>query len=332
MDSFRQALSRLEPFEWLGLAATGAALWIFFAFAHRLDEASGIPGYHWRVVGIIAGIYGRFIPVALLFGLLVFAGAVRWMRDRRRAGWHRFGFAVRVFLSYCALLLVFRVVNFYVPVIHSGLRDPAIQRMDATLFGRQVADWLEPLVRPWLTHLLTGAYISWFWLLFFTILLLVWRSREAASEYLLASLLAFYSGYACYLLVPVIGPGYTLHFSIPVGDIAPVFTLDRFAIPRDCFPSLHTALTVVMFMYVWRHCRIWCLLYAPLGVSIVFATLYLRFHYGMDDVAGAALGVAVSYIAPALQTLWVHRVHNGARPASVPVSWMQVNEARWRHG
>ncbi|MCL6517664.1 hypothetical protein, partial [Alicyclobacillus sp.] len=120
---------RLETFEWLGLAATAAALFIFFAFGARLDEMAGEPGYHWRVVGVIAGIYGRFIPPALGVGLILFGTAVWWMRDRTSIRWDRFFFAVRIFLSYCALLLVFRVVNFYVPVIHPGLRDPVMQHL-----------------------------------------------------------------------------------------------------------------------------------------------------------------------------------------------------------
>jgi membrane-associated phospholipid phosphatase len=294
---------KLQRFEILGFIASCVAIVIFFAYGSALDQLVGQTGYHWHMLFVVAGIYAHFIPWAIGVGALIAGLVTLTVRKRGLAVWHRFLFAVRIFLAYCLLLIVFRVINFYVPVLHPGIRDEAIQHADATLFfGKQVSEWLEPMVTPWLTHILTGAYVSWFWLLFATILLLVFKAQEVAAEYVFASLLAFYVGYVCYVMIPVIGPGYTIHYSVHVGDIAPQFTLDRLLIARDCFPSLHTAISTLMVIYVWRHRRIWSLLYIPLSTLIVFATLYLRFHYGLDDIAGLALGIAAAYIAPVLET------------------------------
>ncbi len=302
----RGVLANVELFEWIGIAASVAAAWIFFTYGRRLDELVGIPNYHWQVVWMISGIYLHFVPWALLIGTVLLIVWWKFSGVQQGKRLTRYLFAVRVFLAYCVLLIVFRIVNFYVPVLHPGIEDALLQRMDSTLFGgRQVGEWLQPLVRPWLTHLLTGAYVSWFWLLFATIALLITESKQAVSEYVFASLLAFYIGYVCYVMVPVIGPGYTFHFAVPVGDIAPQFTLNRLTVPRDCFPSLHTALSVLMVIYVWRYRRPWAALYIPLAVLIIFATLYLRFHYGCDDIAGAALGVAIAIIAPKLHGAWL---------------------------
>jgi membrane-associated phospholipid phosphatase len=199
------------------------------------------------------------------------------------------------------LLIVFRIVNFYVQVLHPGIMDEWAQNIDAHIFfGKQVSEWLEPISNKWLTHLLTGAYVSWFWLLFATIALLLYRGKQAVKEYVFASLLAFYVGYVCYVLVPIIGPGYTLHYSVALHDIAPVYTNDRLFIARDCFPSLHTAISVIMGIFVWRYQRKWSLFYIPWLTLIVFATLYLRFHYGIDDIAGTRLGVFASCLSPPL--------------------------------
>ena len=50
-------------------------------------------------------------------------------------------------------------------------------------------------------------------------------------------------------------------------------------VDRDCFPSLHTALSAVALVYMWRHTRrlFWWSL--PLVVSLWFSTVYLRYHY-----------------------------------------------------
>ncbi|WP_026961286.1 phosphatase PAP2 family protein [Alicyclobacillus herbarius] len=299
------ALLSLELYEVIGLVASIPALCLFFVKGAALDQLEGSRGYHWQVVLQILSIYGRFIPWALLVGGLLTALAAWWLRVGGRQALARFRYGLRIFLSYCALLVVFRIINFYVPVLHPGLRDPVIQTMDkALLFGRVGSQWLDPLVRPWLTHLMTVCYVSWFWLLFLTILLMLTHSRRAAAEYVLTSLAAFYMGYVCYILVPVVGPGYTMHFSHTVGDIAPVFTTHRLTIPRDCFPSLHTAISLVMVIYVWRFRRRWAWFYSPFAALIIFSTLYLRMHYFTDDLTGAALAVSVSLMAPGWAAAW----------------------------
>ncbi|WAH44521.1 phosphatase PAP2 family protein [Alicyclobacillus fastidiosus] len=300
----KKVVYSLEGFEFIGVLATLAAGVIFFHYGAALDRLMGQENYHWRMFAVIVGIYARFIPYAIAFGALVVFGVSLRMRRRSKDALKQFVYGLRIFLAYCLLLIVFRVVNFYVPVLHPGIDDAVIQRIDAFIFGNQVSYLLQPMASHWLTDLLTGAYVSWFWLLFATIALMLVKRREAASEYLLATLLAFYVGYVCYVFVPVIGPGYTLHYAVQLGDIAPTFTLSRLQISRDCFPSLHTATTVLMVIYVARFARKWLLAYIPMAVLIIFATLYLRIHYGTDDLAGMLLAVLVSMVTPRLHGWW----------------------------
>jgi len=295
---------RLELFEWMGIVASIAAGVLFFAKGQALDAYVGQPGYHWHMLFVVVQIYAHFVPYAIAAGAVLVIGISLYLRRGQRLAVQRFIYAARVFLAYCLLLIVFRVVNFYVPVLTPGLRDSAIQRMDAYLFGKQVSDWLTPLASKPLTYLLTGAYVSWFWLLFATIAVLTIKHRQAASEYVFATLLAFYMGYICYVLIPVIGPGYTLHNAVALGAIAPTFTTDTRLIARDCFPSLHTATSVLMCIYVYRFQRRWLYFYAPMASLIIFATLYLRIHYGMDDIAGAAMAVVVSQFTPVVFRRW----------------------------
>jgi membrane-associated phospholipid phosphatase len=297
-------LTKLELFEWVGICASIVAGFIFFAYAGKLDSYAGAPGYHWHMLFVILLIYGKFIPYAILAGACGLFLVGFWMRRNRKELVSRFGYTLRIFLAYCLLLIVFRVVNFYVPVLTPGIRDAAIQSMDKVLFGNQVSNMLEPISTHWLTNILTGAYVSWFWLLFATILILSYRNRLAASEYLLATLLAFYTGYACYVLIPVIGPGFTMHFTTTLGDIAPVYTTSRLFIARDCFPSLHTATSVLMAIYIAKYQRKWLYFYAPMVTLIIFATLYLRIHYGADDLAGAMMAIVISAFTTAVFQLW----------------------------
>jgi membrane-associated phospholipid phosphatase len=64
----------------------------------------------------------------------------------------------------------------------------------------------------------------------------------------------------------------------------------------DIFPSLHTALPLTLALYSWKlrnqglH-RFWWLT-AFFACNIVVATMLLRWHYAVDVLAGATLGVA----------------------------------------
>jgi membrane-associated phospholipid phosphatase len=74
--------------------------------------------------------------------------------------------------------------------------------------------------------------------------------------------------------------------------------LDRAeGITRDCFPSGHTELTLLVLFYAHRfHTKVfWWLL--PLGIGVIISTVYLRYHYVMDVVAGALVAVLVVMIA-----------------------------------
>ena len=77
---------------------------------------------------------------------------------------------------------------------------------------------------------------------------------------------------------------------------------------RDCFPSLHTAITVIVttFAYKYRRWLFWFLL--PVNIGIVMATVYLRYHYVIDVIAGLALAAFCVWAGPRLNELWYRRV------------------------
>ncbi|MGZ4164870.1 MAG: phosphatase PAP2 family protein, partial [Tumebacillaceae bacterium] len=81
------------------------------------------------------------------------------------------------------------------------------------------------------------------------------------------------------------------------------------------FPSLHTGISVVMLVNVWRHSRRLVWLYAPLVTMIIFSTVYLRLHYAIDVIAGIALALTTTKVCPYLLDKWASR---GAGVGAVP--------------
>ena len=68
----------------------------------------------------------------------------------------------------------------------------------------------------------------------------------------------------------------------------------------DIFPSLHTAFPCFFALHAFRHREVyrwsWPLLILQ-AVNISVATVFLRWHYGIDTVAGVALAVVAQQLA-----------------------------------
>jgi membrane-associated phospholipid phosphatase len=78
-------------------------------------------------------------------------------------------------------------------------------------------------------------------------------------------------------------------------------TLDRLETAHyDCFPSGHTELTILAWwgsrMVSNRFYKAY-FAYTPL---IIFATVYLRYHYSVDVLAGAVVAIGLILAAPVL--------------------------------
>ncbi len=216
---------------------------------------------------------------------------------------------LRDFAPFLVSQAAYLMLHDLVHVINPVDRDAWLIRADRILFGGALTQALEPFVRPWLTEWFSATYSLY---VFFPLALAIWfvarRERDALRHLLQAVVLCNYLGYLGYLLVPAVGPMYTLTYQVPLsgGWFSLVReSLDTLArVPRDCFPSLHTANTVVVLWMVRRHARPLQGIFGVLGTSCILATIYLRYHYTVDVVAGFALGVAVAWATPRLDHGW----------------------------
>lgn len=121
-----------------------------------------------------------------------------------------------------------------------------------------------------------------------------------AQSFLLGINLMYMLGFIGYLLVPAGGPylAFPAEFPYPPqGGPMTTFLVNLVAqgiTGMDVFPSLHSGVTI----YVWgffllNGYRRTALLLTPVMLSIVVATVYLRYHYGVDLLAGILLAILV---------------------------------------
>jgi membrane-associated phospholipid phosphatase len=213
---------------------------------------------------------------------------------------------IRNIASFFVMLFSFEAVTHYIIVNGLELQDTLLQQVDnAVFFGKQPAVWMESINSKQLDFFFSVSYLSWFFLTYGSILLM-WRyGKKALLEYTSTALLTFYIGYMFYILVPAVGPLYTYPFSKPLSGLTVLMSnSDIFTPAPDAFPSLHTGISIVMLILIWRYCKKWTWFYLPLIASIIISTMYLRIHYGIDVIAGIVLSIIISRISPAILLYW----------------------------
>jgi membrane-associated phospholipid phosphatase len=78
-------------------------------------------------------------------------------------------------------------------------------------------------------------------------------------------------------------------------------TVDAGGAQKDIFPSLHTAAPTFLAIYSLRHRHVVPFRYtwpvvAFLATQIIIATMFLRWHYLIDIVAGLTLATTASFV------------------------------------
>ncbi len=270
--------------------------------------------------------------IGVLAGLAV---ADDWYGGRVLHFLHSWAFAPLVYVIYVG-------IHWVVGPIHRGwLADDALIAIDRAVFGGNPIDWFAAIASPWLTEITQVAYTMFYPLVVAVGAELYLRRAEADFQrFNFACACVFLGTYIGYLLVPAVGPRFTLYdFAsierdlpglllttplrdfVNVGGLVPVGASRSAALTlahRDVFPSGHTMMTLVSVWWSWRM-RLgvrWGV--TVVGALLVFATMYLRYHYVVDVMAGAALAAGAVLVMPAAWRWTVIHLH--ARPCeeSVP--------------
>jgi membrane-associated phospholipid phosphatase len=202
----------------------------------------------------------------------------------------------------------FREMALLIPCIRTYRGDRMLADLDYRIWGANPTVWMERLHHRVFTEFLQVAYT-----LFVPAVLLVafllWQRRQYAEFRYYAFLisLGFLASYLGYIAIPARGPRFLLkdlqHFPL---DGLWFFrgmqgALDRLESAHyDCFPSGHTELTILAWWGSRMVSKRWFWLYFSYTPCIIFATVYLRYHYTVDLLAGAATAVLLLLAAPLL--------------------------------
>jgi len=249
----------------------------------------------WAAAGTAAALSGAaaaFVPFAIPLVLLIACWPI--VRRRKWAG------TVLDWLPLPLVVLTYEMLHAVVPQCWEWTIDAWLREADRVVLGDDAGILLAGLVTPTLTTVMAYFYASYYLI---PVTLAVWwyrRNRRAFRELMAGAAGALFIGYLGYLFLPAVGPHVHLpaaHFGgILEGDfigaaIRSLNTNHGGHFPRDAFPSLHTANGVTALLVCLRHEKRLLWIYGPLVTGLVVATTYLRFHYVVDVVVGAALAI-----------------------------------------
>lgn len=218
--------------------------------------------------------------------------------------------------------ITYKELTYLIPRIHPRDFDSVLAALDHRILRVNPTVWFERFTWPPLTEVLQLTYSTYYFLPI-VLGLVLWKTGrfEKFHFFVFVLVLGFYLSYLGYIAVPAIGPRFLpsiveaqtisltgLFFFQPLRQM-----LDNAeGITRDCFPSGHTELTLLVLYCARKFHRrtFWWLL--PFAIGIVLSTVYLRYHYFVDVVAGTLVALAVVAIAKPLYNRLTTRTNQPA--------------------
>jgi hypothetical protein len=238
------------------------------------------------------------------------------------------------------LLASFFQLREILPAVSSLAYDARIYAFDLNVFGVEPAAWLDRFVSPPTTEWFAFFYFLYFFLLTVHVIpMLFWqRDLRVVARFALGVLLVFTTAHLLYMVVPGWGPYWYLRGTFRHELQGGMFwKLVREAVEvggaqKDIFPSLHTAVPTLLAIFSFRHRKLSPFKYSWPVVSfiatqIIVATMFLRWHYLVDVVAGLTLAVAGSVVGQTLAD-WEH---DRRERMGVQAAWMPI-EYPWTRG
>jgi membrane-associated phospholipid phosphatase len=272
-DEIREACG---AFEWITLAYFGWLEAIVLVFHPNIPYA---PRYFALHLLLAAGV------------VCLAVGATQSPSELLRFARHWYPLPLYIFF--------FEELQGLVHAIFPGWLDRWLIAFDYALTGVHPSVWLARFASPALNDFMQFAYMTYFLnLVILPAILYARRERLAFWSVMVSTAITNYSIYVIAILLPIESPYYSLA-SLQTQPLrggyctALIGLIERLGrVHGAAFPSAHVAGSTVAVLAAWRYRRwlFWACL--PVFLCMCVATVYGRYHYVADVLAGLAVGAA----------------------------------------
>src|SRR5882672_9776686 len=272
-------------FEWVALGYLAASSALIAVFAENLAHPV-------KLIGLQALVAAMILVLCRVEARV--AERTDWGRDTFSVKfWHFW----RHWYPHLFFLFCFEELGKLVHLVTPGWQDAKLIAADYWLTGVHPTVWLEQFATPARNDFMQFAYLT-----YFTYLLVLggvvyyrrdWRGYWSVMTY---SAAGYAIGYGIAIFFPIESPWFSMvgawHAPLSGGPFTTTVNfIEHFGRVRGAaFPSEHVAGSVAALWGAWRHRRwlFWTLL--PLAACMCVATVWGRYHYVADVLAGIATG------------------------------------------
>jgi len=198
------------------------------------------------------------------------------------------------------------------------LYDDILIQLDRTILSTDPTVFLSHFANPVLTEVMQIIYSAFYLMPVIIGVQLYTEKRYNAFKYaMFVVFLGFYISFIGYLVVPAIGPRFTLHDFLALNTEMPGLFLTQLlrdiinigeSIPpgvtnpteyaqRDAFPSGHTIMIIIITYLAYKFESRKFYLYLIYCILMIISTVYLRYHYVIDLIAAVPVSVFTIYVA-----------------------------------
>ncbi|HEX4003441.1 MAG TPA: phosphatase PAP2 family protein [Candidatus Acidoferrales bacterium] len=235
---------------------------------------------------------GRYFAFHLLL-----AAAIAWLVGRAARSRSEVIRFARHWYPLPLYIFFFEELQRLVHAIFPGWFDSWLVAFDYRLAGVHPSVWLAQFASPALNDFMQFAYMTYFLeLVILPAILYMRRERSAFWTVMTSTAIANYSIYVIAILLPIESPYYSLASlqTKPLrggGCTALIDLIERFGrVHGAAFPSAHVAGSMVAVLAAWRYRRWLFWVCLPFFVCMCVATVYGRYHYVADVLAGLVVG------------------------------------------
>jgi membrane-associated phospholipid phosphatase len=230
---------------------------------------------------------------------------------------HSFLKVLRFWYPVLIILYIFKEIYLLIHPVNPNDIDTVLINMDFGMLGVNPTQWIYRFANPALTELLQIVYIMYYLVIpLYGIELFLKKRYEDFQFSVFVLFSGFYIAYALYFIFPAVGPRFYLHDfysiekelpglfltnpfrvilnfaeSIPVGVPNP-----QDYVQRDAMPSLHAEIAILLAYLSKKLGMKSFYFYLPYCLLMLLATIYLRYHYAVDLIAGALIALLAAVL------------------------------------
>jgi membrane-associated phospholipid phosphatase len=223
----------------------------------------------------------------------------------QRAEERRWLRSLRPWLPFFFILVAYRESGLLLSPDPAHRLDFMFIRLDNAILKQPAVLWTLQRGAPWIQHYLEMSYLLCYPIvpLGLASLYLVKERGEAARDHFWTAVLL--ASLTCYFLFPFfpLAPPRELFNDLPGPRVAPLLRalnhwfLGHYAVGASLFPSAHVASTTAMALVMRNYLPRLGWVFVVVAASIALATIYGRYHYALDAMAGILVGMAAYWVA-----------------------------------